>query len=430
MAEEDNIEMKDFDRLKEVEREIEADEETNIDDDDYELLKRKKQNLRSGGERIQRIRDPNVSITVPQGFNPDIKGVPETPKGLKRIFTNDRKIFLKNALSVSLNKGDGPNSTTLFDNLQLTNDQCSGKNNGAKYKGTKIIVVKDGEYVFSTSMDKKTRNAITEFKTILEKAKIEHGKTAVAQVEEQLEEATFEDVDSILSQVKDQLSDRLEEIQDEVLEIRRGGLTKAEVDALIGVLSFDKTQKMTREEQIKFLTEAEIPHWKEKLTDDDSVRNKQIEGVIEMMELKADPLRIKNNMKPETDFVKNLKKKESETGDISRFRRFSKWAKENLLALSAVAISAAGIITTIVIAGRSAIKAGAQGTKKFAKALAEVGKKVAPVLGAVLSVIGSVLSLTAKGLDWVSKNLWSLALFIVYVLINGFRRRRNNLRRS
>ena len=88
------------------------------------------------------------------------------------------------------------------------------------------------------------------------------------------------------------------------------------------------------------------------------------------------------------------------------------------MGLSAVAISAAGIITTIVIAGRSAKKAGARGTKKFAKALAEVGKKVAPVLGAALSVIGSVLSLTAKGLDWVSKNLWSLALLNVFLLIN------------
>ena len=425
MAEEDNIEMKDLDRLKEVEEEIAAEEETNIDDDDRdELLVRKKQNLRTGGER----RDPNVSITFPQGFNPDIEGVPETPKGLKRIFTNDRKIFLKNALNVSLNKGDGPNSTTLFDNLQLTNDQRSGKNNGAKYKGTKIIVVKDGEYKFSTSADKKTRNAVEDFKTVLEKAKIEHGKTAAAEVEEHFDEATFEDVDSILSEVEDQLSDRIEKLQDKVLEIRRGGLTKAEVDALIGVLAFDKTQKMTPEEQIKFLTEAEIPHWKEKLEnakkqDAESIRTKQIEGVVEMMELKADAIRIKSNVKPETDFAKDLIKTESETGDISRLRRFSKWAKENLLGLSAVAISAAGIITSIVIAGRSAIKAGVRGTKKFAKALAEVAKKVAPVLGAVLNLIGSVLTATAKGLDWVSRNLWSLALLIVYVVINGLRKR-------
>ena len=183
------------------------------------------------------------------------------------------------------------------------------------------------------------------------------------------------------------------------------------------------------------MTEAEIPHWKEKLEeakkqDADSVRTKQITGVVETMELKADAIRIKNNMKSETDFVLNLIKTESETGDISRFRRFSKWAKENLLGLSAVAISAAGIIMTIVIAGRSAIKAGAPGTKKFANAIAEVGKKVAPVLGAVLSVIGSVLSLTAKGLDWVYRNLWSLALLVVYVLVNGLRKRSVNKTRQ
>ena len=91
--------------------------------------------------------DPNQSISVPQGFNPDLGEAPEAPSGsMKRVFTRDRKIFLKNALNVSMNKGDGPNSTTLFDNLQLTNDQRTGNNNGAKYKGVKIIVVKDGKY--------------------------------------------------------------------------------------------------------------------------------------------------------------------------------------------------------------------------------------------------------------------------------------------
>ena len=95
MAEEDNIEMKDLDRLKEVESEITAEEEeTKVDDDDRdELLERKKQ-----------LRDPNVSITVPQGFNPDIEGVPEPPKGMTRIHTNNTKKFLKDALDVMLNR--------------------------------------------------------------------------------------------------------------------------------------------------------------------------------------------------------------------------------------------------------------------------------------------------------------------------------------
>ena len=177
---------------------------------------------------------------------------------------------------------------------------------------------------------------------------------------------------------------------------------------------------MTPEEQIKFLTEAELPHWREKLKEAKdskalSVRTKQLTGVVEVMVLKADMLRIRNNIKPETGLVKNLIKTEARIGDISRLRRFTNWARGNLLGLSAVAILAAGIITTIVIAGRGAVKAGARATKKFANGLAKVAEKVPPVLGAFLNLVGNVLKLGAKGLDWVSRNLWSLALLIAYI---------------
>ena len=236
---------------------------------------------------------------------------------MRRVFTRDRKIFLQNALKVSPNKGDGPNSTT---NFGWTNQSRGGRAN------------------------------------------------------------------------------------------RR--------------LSFDRTQKMTPEEKIKFLTEAELPHWREKLKEakkedengvEASVRTEQITGIVEVMELKADTLRIRNNIKPETGLVKNLIKTDARIGDISRLRKFTNWARENLLGLSAVAISAAGIITTIIIAGRGAVKAGARATKKFAKGLAKVAEKVAPVLGALLNLVGNVLKLGAKGLDWVSRNLWSLALLIAYL---------------
>ena len=212
-------------------------------------------------------------------------------------------------------------------------------------------------------------------------------------------------------------------------------MTTTEVDELIGVLSFERTQNMTYEEQIKFLTETELPHWEKKLKeteDKDSVRAKQLESVVEVLQLKADLARMKINEPPQSEFVKGVLKSETEDGDISRFKKFQKWAKENLTSLSAIAISAAGIVTTIVIAGRKTIKAGSNAVKKVARALYEVAKKVAPVFGAVLNIIGSALSLAAKGLNWVSKNLWSLALLIVYVLIskiNGLRRRRN-LRRG
>ena len=187
-----------------------------------------------------------------------------------------------------------------------------------------------------------------------------------------------EDAVSILSSIEERLSNRFAELEDDVLEVRRGGLTKAEVDELIGVLSFDRTGAMSPEDQIKTLTEVEIPFWKEKLNESEegSVRSKQITGIIEMMEIKSDVLRIRNNQKPETDLVKKLIKEEAQTGDISRLRRFSKWAKENAFALSAVLISAVGILTTILIAGRGAIRSGARATKNFASVRAKIGAGV------------------------------------------------------
>ena len=263
----------------------------------------------------------------------------------------------------------------------------------------------------------------------LEKAKAEHAKTAIGETEKQFNDAGVddvwqEDVVSVLSSIKEQLSSRLIELEDDVLEIRTGGLTRAEVDALIGVLSFDRTGGMSPEDQIKTLTEVEIPFWKEKLkeSEEDSNRKKQITSVIEMMEIKSDILRIRINQKPETALVKKLIKEEVETGDISRFKKFSKWARENILGLSLVAISAAGILTTIIIAGRGAIRSGARATGRFASALANIAKKLAPVFGAVLSLIGSVLKLGAKGLEWIANNLWSLALLLAYLAYEEIRK--------
>jgi hypothetical protein len=67
--------------------------------------------------------------------------------------------------------------------------------------------------------------------------------------------------------------------------------------------------------------------------------------------------------------------REQQEEDVSRLQRFKAWAKENLLGLSAIAITVAGIITTIVVGARNVIVKGAQATGKFAKALAKLGKE-------------------------------------------------------
>ena len=50
--------------------------------------------------------------------------------------------------------------------------------------------------------------------------------------------------------------------------------------------------------------------------------------------------------------------REQQEEDITRLQRFKKWAKENLIRLSAVAISIAGIITAIIISARKALVKG------------------------------------------------------------------------
>ena len=166
--------------LKELE-EAEAEDRKDREDDDE-------------GTEETNLEWDDDSILVPQGFNPDLGDILNDARGLKRVLTQDRKTFLKNALAVSLNKGDGPNSTIIFDNLQLTNHLRTKNNNGAKYKGVKIIVMNDGKYEYSSNSSKKTTQAIAEFKAMLEKAKAEHAKTAIGETEKQFRDFGVEDV--------------------------------------------------------------------------------------------------------------------------------------------------------------------------------------------------------------------------------------------
>ena len=90
--------------------------------------------------------------------------------------------------------------------------------------------------------------------------------------------------------------------------------------------------------------------------------------------------------------------REQQEEDISRLQRFKEWAKENLVGLSAIAISVAGIITTIIIGARKAILRGAQATGKFAKALYNLGKKLGSLLAPLLYIIAQAISWGVK--DW------------------------------
>ena len=73
-----------------------------------------------------------------------------------------------------------------------------------------------------------------------------------------------------------------------------------------------------------------------------------------------------------------------------------------MVGLSAMAISIAGIITTIIVSARKAILCGAQRTGKFAKALYSLGKKLGALLAPLLNILAQAISLGAKGLEWLA----------------------------
>ena len=95
----EEIELRELEEAEAEDREDDkGDLETNLDDDDENL-------------------EWDDSILVPsgsQGFSPNPDwgpqgDIPNVLRSLKRTITQDKKIFFKNALAVSLKKGDGTN---------------------------------------------------------------------------------------------------------------------------------------------------------------------------------------------------------------------------------------------------------------------------------------------------------------------------------
>ena len=135
-------------------------------------------------------------------------------------------------------------------------------------------------------------------------------------------------------------------------------------------------------------------------------------------------MEVKAGIKPESEEVLSIIQEEVRRDDLTRFERFKKWAKENIAGVSAVAISIAGIITTIVIAGQSAVKKGAKAVGQFGKALANIAKKAAPAIATILNILAQVLTWGAKALEFLSRNLWIVVLALTYFLYNEIKDRR------
>ena len=89
--------------------------------------------------------------------------------------------------------------------------------------------------------------------------------------------------------------------------------------------------------------------------------------------------------------------------------------------MSAIAITLAGVATTVIIAGRSAVKATAKATGKLAKALVNLGKKLGPLIAPLLNLMAQAISWGAKGIAFLSKNLWMIVVAFAWFLYRTYK---------
>ena len=141
-------------------------------------------------------------------------------------------------------------------------------------------------------------------------------------------------------------------------------------------------------------------------------------------ELKADRIRLSLNEKPVSEEVVGMVEEETDTNDLTRLEKFKKWARENVVGVSAITISIAGIVTTAVIGARSVVKKGGKALGKFAKGVSKVFKKLGPLFSALGTLISKMILAGSQGLLWLSQNLWVLFLLIASIVYNEYRRKR------
>ncbi len=178
----------------------------------------------------------------------------------------------------------------------------------------------------------------------------------------------------------------------------------------------DPKEKMVYTSKIVNLGDN-IEYWKNLEINEQNVTKKFLYNMSkELCIAKKSLMEARANQRPESEEAQERIQEIAEGNDLTRFERFKKWAKENLVGVSAIAISVAGIITTVVISGRNAVKKGAKAVGQFGKALANLAKKAGPAIATTLNVLAQVLTWGAKALEFLSRNLWIVALFLTYLV--------------
>ena len=225
-------------------------------------------------------------------------------------------------------------------------------------------------------------------------------------------------MNNIIGDVNDRIDSEIDRKFDEISSSTE--ITANELRELRGTLYAGENEE-SGEDRIKAL-EIEMDHWK-KESDKAKAEGKNNKALLydamsKAAELKADKIRLKLNQKPVSEEVVSMMKDATDANDLTRLERFKKWARENIVGVSAIAISIAGIVTAAVMGARTTVKKGGKALGKFAKDVSKVFKKLGPLFSALGTLLSKMILAGSQGLLWLSQNLWVLFLMIAYFLYN------------
>ncbi len=292
----------------------------------------------------------------------------------------------------------------LFDGISDAKFDSNGKLTALEFKGEDVKLTSKGK------LD--GRSANTDNKDILKaikKAKVECN----ASIDVVIDESTGSSMSDVaVESVRENVVGSLEDLVWEKYEISQNDQDKNIYRQINGIPHVDdnvdyddledSNQKAQYNAKIAGL-KVNTEHWKDlEQREQDQTKKQLYKTAKELCITKKSQMEVKAGFRPESKEALSMIQEEAKTNDLTRFERFKKWAKENIAGVSAVAISIAGIITTIVIAGRSAVKNGAKAVGQFGKALANIAKKAAPT---ILNILSQALTWGVKALEFLSRNL-------------------------
>ena len=334
----------------------------------------------------------------------------DTIKGeyIKRCFESEYRIY----------PDDGPVSERFLSRVDLTENRLT-------FDGTPVVNINTSvKYVMYRN--KKSAGPLRTFMEEYEKALAEHMKRVESTVEEEtVGEASSAAVEDIFEDAREEL--RQEDttagntFTERVLRLqKRGKLTVQETRDLAGI----PVAKGTPKEKIKFLKIESKRLEGELKTETDPERRQVMQEGKGLADRGIDSAKLEMGQQPETEEGKHRFREKVREDIRTKFERFRRWAKENIGALAAIAISIAGIITTVVVARKKTIMGASKGLGAVGKALAGLAKSALPILIPILNWLSTILSWGAKGLAFLVKNLWIVAILIAGAIYKYLQNRR------